>query len=251
MSGSTHRLRQQTAFAVAAAVLVWSPADASLGVHGLSLTFEATAMASAQAMEPASATTAGTESDCETRLDTFTSRQYRAIKVHKACAFTTAGLVLAVDGMGLYHFLRMKSRGHEIRDSLGYTEANYDPAVQAEQLQRVWRESESQTERVIHGGLVALAMVSYTTTATIELTMPRTRVSTTPVSKTRLHKYLFWVHAGLMAANVGLGFLESYSLSTGDHAAVQAAGIAHLVVGFSVPVVMVASGLVYKLPLEY
>lgn len=191
------------------------------------------------------------EPSCEASLDIYDEHRYRMNTVHKAFAFTTAGLVLAVDGMGLYHFLSMQQRGHEIRDSLGYTEDNVDKDVQSEMLQQVWNESESQSERVIHTALVALAMVSYTTTATIELSTLRSSTSTARMSSTKLHRALFFLHAGLMAANVALGLLESHALSDGNHAMVRGVGTVHLAVGFAVPVVMLGAGLVFKLPLEY
>lgn len=159
--------------------------------------------------------------------------------------------MLAVDCVGLYHFLEMVNRGHEIRDRIGFTEESADLIPQTNGIKEVWSQSASQNERTIHGVLVAASMVAYTATATIELTLPRMSTSTSPLSNTHLHKYAFWLHAGLMAANVLLGFAESNALSAGNHDLVQGLGIAHLVVGFSVPVVMVGAGMLYKLPNDY
>jgi hypothetical protein len=189
--------------------------------------------------------------ECEAELDTFTSRQYRAISVHKAFAFTTAGLLLAADGMGLYHFLQLQNRGHEIRDEIGFSESSSDKTPQTNGVQEVWRDDRSQTERAIHTGLIALGSLSYATTATIELTMPRTSKSTSRITSTKLHRSIFFIHAALMAANIGLGIVESNALSKGNHDVVQGTGIAHLVVGFSIPVLMIGAGTLFKLPIEY
>ncbi|MBN1576787.1 MAG: hypothetical protein JW913_09560 [Chitinispirillaceae bacterium] len=145
----------------------------------------------------------------------------------------------------------MQRRGHEISDRLGYTEGSADVGPQTDGVRQVWTGNRSQAERVIHAGLIAVGSLSYATTAAIELAMPRMSKSQSPVSDTRLHRYAFYLHAGLMAANIALGFVESSALSSGNHDLVTGAGIAHIVVGFSVPVVMLGAGAIFSLPNEY
>ena len=191
------------------------------------------------------------DTSCEAALDAFTGRQYATIDIHRAFAFTTAGLLLAADGMGLYHFLQLQQRGHEIRDRIGFAEDATDVAPQTGGVLEVWRDGQSQTGRVLHTSLIVLGALSYVTTATIELTMPRTSTSTSPVSSTRLHRYAFFLHGGLMAANIGLGILESWALANGKHDLVAGAGMAHLAVGFGIPVVMLGAGAMFRLPTDY
>ncbi len=200
---------------------------------------------------PAAVDTSAQEPTCEAELDAYTARQYRMINVHQTFAYTTAGLLLAADGMGLYHFLRMYRRGHEIRDRNGFDEESPDLTFQTAETQKVWRDDRSQTERIIHTGLIVLGSLSYTATASIKLTMARTSKSKSPISDTRLHRYAFYLHAGLMATSVALGLVESSALSKGNHNVVQGVGIAHLVVGFSIPVVIIGAGALFKLPNEY
>jgi hypothetical protein len=180
-------------------------------------------------------------SACEAELDSFTSRQYRTIDVHQAFGITTAGLLLAADGMGLYHFLQLVNRGHELRDRIGYTEESVNTAPRTEGVKTVWADGRSQTERVVHTGLIIAGSLSYATTATMKLTMPRTSKSQAPVTATRLHRYAFYLHAGLMAANIGLGLVESSALANGNHDLLVGAGVAHIIVGFSVPVVILGA----------
>ena len=191
------------------------------------------------------------DTSCEAALDSFSTRQYRVIDVHRVMGVTTAGLVLAADGMGLYHFLHLVRRGHEIRDRIGYTEEATDLRPQTDGVVQSWTEHRSQTERVIHSGLIIASALSYTATATMKLTMPRTSRSQSPASCTRLHRYAFFLHAGLMAANIGLGIAESSALARGNHDLLVGAGAAHIAVGFSVPVVIMAAGGIFKLPFEY
>ena len=48
-----------------------------------------------------------------------------------------------------------------------------------------------------------------------------------------------------MAANIALGCAESRALSQGNHNQVVGFGIAHMIIGLSLPVIMVGSGLVF------
>jgi hypothetical protein len=191
------------------------------------------------------------DTSCAASLDSFTSRQYRVVDIHRAFGLTTAGILLAADGMGLYHFLQLVNRGHQIRDRIGYTEESTDRAPQISGVETSWADTRSQGERVVHTGLIIAGALSYTATATLKLTMPRTSSSQSPISATRLHRYAFYIHAGLMAANIGLGLVESSALARGNHDLLVGAGIAHIVVGFSVPVVIIGAGGIFKLPVDY
>ena len=178
----------------------------------------------------------------------FLQRQFRDIRIHKAMAFTTAGLLLASDAIGAYHFFDLRNQGHKFRDSIGFSEGSTQTQPQTNEIQNEWRSTSSQNLRVLHGALITASSICYAITATIELSMPRMSRNPLKYSDTHIHRNVFLLHASLMAANIGLGFAESWALSEGKHDLVQGLGIAHVVIGFSAPVVMCTSGLAFKLP---
>jgi hypothetical protein len=184
-------------------------------------------------------------------LDKFTDRQAKVVRIHRAFAFVTAGLLVVGDALGTYHFFALRASGHAYCDahSTGRESETADPAIYKAGILQAWSDPQSQEFRVLHGGTIMLATISYTATATMELTMPRMITDNRPLSSVNLHRDLFFVHAGLMLANIGLGFLESYALSKGNHDLVTGVGITHMVVGFALPVFVTASGLAYKLKL--
>jgi hypothetical protein len=186
------------------------------------------------------------------------SRQYSMVKAHKLLAYTTAALVLAADIEGTYHFFNMERIGHKIRDSANtansgdesvdaVTQATttVNPVYQAEGVKEAWLASESQSLRVLHGALIASSIIAYTATATVELTIPRLAKTPEGIRMAKIHRNIFYVHAILMAANVGLGYAESKALSRGDHNMVTKLGYTHMIIGFSLPVIMVGSGIVF------
>lgn len=226
------------AVAVVAALcaVVWSP------VH---------AQPDSAAISAASQLTDEQVAEVQADLDRYLERHRKATRAHKAFAFASAGFLLAGDALGTYHFFDLRNKGHDYCDqhSGGVDEDRIADSIYSDGIQSAWYDSESQLFRVLHGGAIALGAICYTATASIELTTPRWSRDKRPFSAVNDHKYLFFLHAGLMLANIALGFVESYALSEGNHDLVQGVGIAHMVVGFALPVVMTASGIVYKLPL--
>ena len=63
------------------------------------------------------------------------------------------------------------------------------------------------------------------------------------VSKHDIHRWAFFTHAALMVAQVGLGFAETYALSTGRHYLMIGLGATHAVIGLAIPAVMIGAGL--------
>lgn len=176
----------------------------------------------------------------------FLYRQYKGMKIHKSFAYTTGGLLLLSDAVGAYHFFSMLNQGHAYRDSIGYSEDNGDNKIRTREIKTIWGSSESQTERVLHASLISASTICYVATATIELTLPRMDTDQSKFSRPNIHRGIFYCHAALMLANIGLGFAESYALSQGNHDLVIGLGITHMVVGIAAPVVMFGSGLVFK-----
>jgi hypothetical protein len=189
--------------------------------------------------------------DLQKDLDEFVDRQGKIAGVHKTFAFLTAGCLLLGDILGTYHFFELRDAGHRYCDahSNGADADNIDPAVFRAGILDAWGSSNSQLFRVLHGGSIALGTIFYTATATMELSMPRMIKDDRPLSSVNLHHDLFYLHAGLMIASIGLGFWESYALSRGEHDVVHGVGIAHLIIGYALPIVITTSGLAYKLDL--
>jgi hypothetical protein len=181
-------------------------------------------------------------------LDEFTTAQMKAVTAHKTLAFTTGGLLLAAGGLGAWHFLEMQRISHRYRDRIGFDEEAVDLTPQINEIRAVWSRSDSQAFRVAHAALIVSAVATYSATAAIELSWPDIDKSPSKWNNTAVHRRIFWLHATMMVANAGLGFAESWALSRGNHELVTGLGIAHLAIGFSVPVVMFASGLAFKLP---
>ena len=202
---------------------------------------------------PASTTAQSTDApdNLQKDLDVFHERQGDVAGIHRKFAFITAGFLLLGDALGTYHFFALQASGHDYcrAHSHGMDSDSISPVVYRAGILQAWGNSESQLFRVLHGGAIALGAISYTATATMELTIPRMIKDNRPFSSVNVHHDLFYFHAGLMLANIGLGFLESYALSSGNHDLVIGAGIAHMIVGFALPIVISASGLVYKLDL--
>jgi hypothetical protein len=51
-----------------------------------------------------------------------------------------------------------------------------------------------------------------------------------------------------MAANIGLGFVETWGLSQGNHNIAGPLGVAHAIVGVAAPLLIISSGIVYNKP---
>ena len=203
------------------------------------------------ARSDAAAQAAASVTSIQQDLDRFVERQVSVARVHRAFAFTTAGLLLIGDALGTYHFFALQASGHAYcrAHGGGGESETANPAVFKAGILQAWSDPQSQMFRVLHGGTITLATISYTATATMELTMPRMITDDRPLSSVNVHRDLFLVHAGLMLANIGLGFVESYALSKGNHDLVVGAGITHMVVGLALPVIVTASGLAYRLNL--
>jgi hypothetical protein len=78
------------------------------------------------------------------------------------------------------------------------------------------------------------------------LTLPRFDKDTSMFSRPNIHRNIFYLHAALMLANIGLGFAESFALSQGNHDLVVGLGATHMIIGIAAPAVMFGSGLVFK-----
>ena len=61
------------------------------------------------------------------------------------------------------------------------------------------------------------------------------------LSTQALHRYAFFVHGSLMVAEL-IRVITTEVLSSGNHWAIVGIGISHIAVGFTIPLVMIGSG---------
>lgn len=169
-------------------------------------------------------------------------RQMKVRNIHRIFAWTTAGVLLSAEAVGIYHFFSMMKYGHDYRDNNSWSSAD-----ETDWIQDYWQTPKAQAMRILHGSLIAVGTSLYTATAIMEITIPRLDTDSRFLSRPNIHRAIFFTHASLMLVNIGLGFLESYALSQGNHDLIVGAGIAHLAIGLSIPVIMVSSGLVFKI----
>ena len=63
-----------------------------------------------------------------------------------------------------------------------------------------------------------------------------------------LHRVAFFVHMGLLASQMVMGIFESNAVEQGDSATVKNLGLAHAIVGITIPVIELTSGVFTNFP---
>jgi hypothetical protein len=158
---------------------------------------------------------------------------------HAVTGFTSSALFLAAGVIGIIHFVDMMDAAHAYRDSIGWTEGS-DPTLRSNEIKSVW--GGQQTLRWVHVGLLAGGEILYIGDAITGISM-MTHSQPGKLTKHDIHRYAFFTHAALMVAQIGLGFAETWALSTGQHDAMIGLGAAHAAIGLAIPVVMIGAGL--------
>ncbi len=159
---------------------------------------------------------------------------------HAVTGFASSALFLGAGVIGVVHFVNMMNEGHAYRDQIGWNEDTGNPAVRTNEIETVW--GNDQALRWWHVGLVVAGETLYIGDAITGISM-MTRQQPGKLTKHDIHRYAFFVHAALMVAQVGLGFAETYALSTGQHDLVIGLGATHAVIGLAIPAVMIGAGL--------
>lgn len=161
------------------------------------------------------------------------------VAFHEVTGFTSTALLLAAGVVGGIHFLDMMSQAHAYADAINFQEGGPE-SVRAAEIEKVW--AGDSALRWWHVGLLISGETLYLGDALTGISM-----FTTPqpgkLTKHDIHRYAFFTHAALMVAQVGLGFAETWALSTGQHDLVIGIGAAHVAIGFAIPVVMLGAGL--------
>jgi hypothetical protein len=159
---------------------------------------------------------------------------------HRFAGWTSGGLLLAAGIAGGVHALQMMNKAHEWRDAHGIEED--DTSYCVDEIQSVWNDSGAQALRWTHVGLLAAGETLYLgdaiTGASFWHPLPP------GWSKARIHRYAFFAHAGLMAAEGVVGFLLTDALKNGDHERMTGLLAAHAAIGIAIPVVILGAGTV-------
>jgi hypothetical protein len=133
--------------------------------------------------------------------------------------------------------------GHDFRDANGIDDYENSPLCAAF-LMDMWNDPEHQALRWAHVGLLAAGEAFYIYNAVTGVGMlSRERPG---LAAQDLHRYAFFTHAGLMLAQIILGFFTTEVLSSGNHEAMLGVGIAHTAIGFTIPLVMIGSGIAVR-----
>jgi hypothetical protein len=162
------------------------------------------------------------------------------VMFHKISGFTSGGLLLASGIVGAVHVFDMMSIAHVYRDKHGMEEVAPECSVK---IREAW--AGDQTLRWVHVGLLSTGEILYLADAITGLTM------LTPdlpgLTKQDIHRYAFFTHAGLMAAEIILGFFTTDALKRGDHNTMLALGITHTAIGLAIPTVIIGAGILAAL----
>lgn len=160
------------------------------------------------------------------------------VAFHEFTGFASTALFFAAGVVGGIHLvdMMMSAHGDEIFPDEGLSEAE----ASSSDVIEVWKSS--QTLRWVHVGLLAAGEVLYLGDAITGVSM-FTDATPGKLTKHDIHRYAFYTHATLMVAQMVLGFLSTDALSRGDHSGQHGLLVAHTVVGFAIPVVMLGAGL--------
>ncbi len=171
------------------------------------------------------------------------ARRFNKLKFHQASGFTSASLFLAAGAIGVVQFGTLISESHAYRDANGIEEDQISSQCAA-YIMDLWDNPEHQALRWTHVSLLAAGEAFYMYNAVTGIGM---------LSKERpglaaqdLHRYAFFTHASLMLAQIILGVFTTEVLSRGDHWAIIGLGVAHTAVGFTIPLVMIGSGIAVR-----
>ncbi len=173
-------------------------------------------------------------------------RKFNKLKFHQVSGFTSASLFLAAGVVGAVQIGSMMSASHAYRDANNIDE-NQISSVCANYIMGLWGNPEHTALRWTHVGLMATGEAFYLYNAVTGIGMIQKRA---PLSAQALHRYAFFLHGTLMLTQIILGVFTTEVLSTGNHWSIVGLGIAHTAVGFSIPLVMIGSGIAVRRKLK-
>jgi hypothetical protein len=160
------------------------------------------------------------------------------LKFHQVSGFTSASLFLAAGAVGAVQFGTLMAESHNYRDAHGIEEDDISSEC-ANYIIGRWEDPMHQALRWTHVGLLSAGEALYLYNAVTGIGMISKNRGFTPQA---LHRYAFFTHGSLMLAELILGAFTTEMLSSGNHWAIVGVGITHIAVGFTIPAVMIGSG---------
>jgi len=160
-----------------------------------------------------------------------------SVNAHRATGYAAGGLFAAAGVIGGIRFLDLMERSHAYRGDDSITDSR------STIIKNEW--ADGQALRWTHVGLLGAGESLYLFDAVTGMSMIKNGGPTTRAGK--IHRTAFFVHAGLMAAEMVLGFLETDALQRGDHQMIINYGAVHTGIGIAIPVVILGSGLAIDL----
>ncbi len=195
----------------------------------------------AGAPEPATATPAIKTSGAAPNSARFFGFENKE-SFHRFSGWASGGILMAAGIVGAVHAYDMWSTAHAWRDTHYPNLDNFDPVNCPPEVNAVWGNSTSQALRWTHVGLLAAGESFYLANA-FTGTSFMTKLGP-GWSKSKIHRYAFFVHAGLMAAEAVMGYFTSDAMSRGDHETFRTLLVAHAGIGIVIPVVILGAGVV-------
>jgi hypothetical protein len=159
---------------------------------------------------------------------------------HAVTGFASTACFIGAGIIGTIHLLDMMDQAHAYRDRVGWDEDTGPESQRVAEIKTVW--GDGSALRWWHVGLLVAGEALYIGDAVTGVSM-MTKQQPGKLTKHDIHRYAFYTHAALMLAQIGLGFAETYALSTGQHDLVIGLGVAHAAVGLAIPAVMLGAGL--------
>lgn len=159
------------------------------------------------------------------------------VTFHRAAGWGSTGLLFAAGIVGAIRAWDLMNAGHEYRDANGIDEDEIGSACSAK-ITELWEADQSL--RWVHVGLIISGETLYLADAVTGISWihPSKPAST----RSKIHRWAFYGHATLMAAEVALGFVTTDALKRGDHELVSSLGVAHAAIGLAIPILIGASG---------
>jgi hypothetical protein len=160
---------------------------------------------------------------------------------HRFSGWMSGGFLLASGLVGAVHAYGMMDAAHAYRDQQGI-EDEFNSALCLAEIEKVYNDPTQQALRWTHVGLLAAGESFYLANAITGSSF----IGPLPPgwTKAKIHRYAFFVHAGLMVGEGILGFLSSDALQRGDHEAFTGLLVAHAGLGIAIPLVIIGSGAV-------
>lgn len=171
---------------------------------------------------------------------TAPARRFNKMKFHQVSGFTSASLFLAAGAVGAVQFGTLIADAHAYRDANGIDEDHISSQCAA-YIIHLWQDPQHQTLRWTHVGLLSAGEALYLANAITGWSMRAKGAH--GFAPQALHRYAFFTHGTLMVAELIMGVFTTEVLSSGNHWAVVGLGVSHIAVGFTIPLVMIGSGI--------